>query len=78
MDKMLKDIFKLKAEIDTKINFILERDLSLLTIEDRSVGLWFMTFGFDRCYEETKEQLFDLDTSRREVDKLICKMRSKK
>ncbi|MCM8541596.1 MAG: hypothetical protein NE328_15110 [Lentisphaeraceae bacterium] len=77
MDNMLEDIFKLKKEIDSKINGILERDLSLLTLNDRSIGLWFMTFGYDRCYDETKEKLFDLDTSRREIDKLISKLQSK-
>ncbi|MCM8541104.1 MAG: hypothetical protein NE328_12580 [Lentisphaeraceae bacterium] len=52
-----EDAVKARDEITAQINLIIDRDLSLLDQEERSIGRWFSLLGKDPEFEETKNQL---------------------
>jgi hypothetical protein len=45
------------TEIQEKIDFIVNRDLCKLAIEERTVEAWFKLYGDEHNYQSTKSEL---------------------
>lgn len=50
-----------KELITNEINGILDRDLNLLSKEERTIGRWFSLIGKDPVFKESKDQLSQLE-----------------
>ena len=49
------------SDIKSQIKDILDKDLSILKKDKRTIGQWMSIFGRDITYDETKHQLIDLE-----------------
>jgi len=76
MNFLYKEAQRVKNLIDAKISTILERDLSLVLQPEKSVGLWFMTFGYDRNYKSTGNELFELENNRKKIEDFMNQIES--
>lgn len=76
MNFIYREALRIINLIDAKIDKILERDFSLVMQSERSVGLWYMTFGYDLNYKSTKKLLSDLENNRKKIESLIHNINS--
>lgn len=67
---------KAKDQITVEINMILDRDLSLLTENERSIGRWFSLLAEDPEFQKTKEQLDSLENLLADINMYISNMKT--
>lgn len=71
----LEEAIKAKEDIEKEIHSILDRDLSILDPDERSIGKWFGLLGKDSEFEETALKLDNLQMILIDTEKYIseCK-----
>lgn len=72
----VEEAIKAKEQITIEINMILNRDLSLLSANERSIGRWFALLAEDPEFYKTKEQLDSLENLLVDIDTYISNMKT--